>query len=193
MMVIVVMIGLIASVLFSATAIGPVYMEQSAVENNLAELRARWAIIGGFRYAISRTYHSRLCQTASSCASPETDAIKATALQAYLNEISGIQTWTYPEEASGYRILTSLTAAVDDKPTRNASSGHLMMTGRYPAGQSTLGILSGATTRMGPLELRYCVGLAWSGALCGPITSNNGGAMTSFYSVKRLTRLIPGS
>jgi hypothetical protein len=168
-------------------------MESRAVEHQLAEVRARWALIGGFRYGISRIYHSKLCTTASKCNKAETDVLLAAALSAYLSELSPYQSWTYPEEASSYVLNVSYSAAVDDRPTRNASSGYLMMKGSYPTTQSALELISGATNRMGPLEMRICVGLALTTSTCGPIGSSNVGAPTSFYSISRLTRLRPGS
>jgi hypothetical protein len=192
-LLIVMMIGMIFSVLISATIVGPVYLESVAVENELANVRARWAILGGFHYAISRTYHGLLCQTAPKCKGSLTDATKATILQGYFNEISSYQTLTYPDEPSSYVINITLTGAVDDRPTSNASSGYLQMKGAYPATQSSLTSLGSAVGRMDPLELRYCVGLALSTSKCGLLTANNGGAQTAFYSVSRLSSLKFGS
>src|SRR6476646_8923199 len=67
MLMAVLVIGTVSSVMLTSAVIGPVYTETAAVEAQLAELRARWAIIGDFRYAVSRAYHSKLCPNATSC------------------------------------------------------------------------------------------------------------------------------
>jgi len=193
-LLVVMMIGTLVSLMLTTLVLGPVFAETSAVETQLAELRARWAAIGDFRYAMSRIYHSKLCQTASSCAGTKlTDVSKATVLQSYLSEISSYQNWTYPEEASSYTINLLPTAAQDDTTGKNAYSGRLMIKAGYAVGQSSLRLLSGATNRMGPFELRLCVGLSLSTSKCGTLGTDNGGAQTSFFSVGRLTRLPPGS
>lgn len=186
------LIGLAITLTLSAFMNHALFLEQSAVENRLAEIRSYWAVMGHFRYALSRTRYAGLCPDDGGCKPNDSysDNQKAGALQSYLNEIASYRTFTYAEENSSYSILIGLTAADDDDPTRQAFSGHLMMTGSYPtAGISTLPILSGAPLRFTPFQLRFCAGLSASNSLCGPIASNNGGNPSGFYSVKRLVRL----
>jgi hypothetical protein len=189
------MIGTVTSLILSVGVITPVLAERRAVETQLAEMRIRWAAIGSFRYALSRTNHSKLCQTIAACtgATKLSDVTKATVLQAYLSEISSLQTWSYPDETASYQIRLAPTAAADDTAGRNTYSGRLMMKAAYSGTQSSFGILNGASTRMGPLEMRVCVGLSTSTSTCGALGSDNGGVPTSFYSVGRLTTLAPGS
>lgn len=188
----VMLVGLICTLMMSALINRSVYLEQAAVENRLAETRAYWAAMGHFRYALSRARHAGLCADNNGCnpgdKSKDTDKIPV--LQSYLDEIAALRTFTYPDENAAYSIKIGLTAAVDDDPTRQQFSGHLMMTSSYPAGGvSLLPVLSGLAQRFTPYQLRFCTGLASPYAPCGAISNNNGGLMTGLYSVKRFYRM----
>ena len=181
------LIGLTVTLSLSALMNHSMVLEEIAVENRLAEMRSYWAVMGHFRYAMSRTHHSYLCPV--SCLGNQSDATKVTVLQNYLNEVTALKTYSYPEEAAGYTIKIDLTAAVDDDPARHNFSGHLMISSSYPtSGVSTLEILSGLPDRFLPYQLRFCAGLALASSTCGAIGNNNGGSATAYYSVKRLYR-----
>ena len=187
------LIGLISTLMMGALINYSVFIEQAAVENQLAETRAYWAIMGHFRYAISRQRHAGFCPNTLGCIGTESisDISKVTILQGYLDEISGFRTFTYPEESSLYSIKVSLTAAADDDPSRNAYSGYMMIAGSYPtAGVSTLPILSNLAQRLAPFQVRFCTSLASSSSSCsGNIGSNNNnGKPTGYYAVRRFYR-----
>ena len=192
----VMLIGLTSTLVMGALINRSVYLEQAAVENRLAESRAYWATMGHFRYAFSRQRRTGFCIDSTVC-DPIVypvynikDTDKATALQSYLDEISSLRIFTYPDENSGYAIAINLTGTVDDDPTRHAFSGYLMMTSTYPTtGVSTLPVLSGLAQRFTPYRLRFCTSLTSAYVNCGSITNNNnGGKPTGFYSVKRFYR-----
>ena len=188
----VMLIGLIGTLLMGADINYSVFLEQAAIENQLAETRAYWAIMGHFRYALSRQKHAQLCPNALGCTflSTITDAQKSTVLQSYLDEISSYRTFTYPEENSGYSIKISLTASPDDTVGRNTYSGWLMIVGGYPSsGVSTLPVLSGLAQRFAPLQLRFCTSLSSAFQNCGGVTNNNNnGTPSGYYSISRLYR-----
>jgi hypothetical protein len=190
----VMLIGLTITLVLGALINSSVYLEQVAVEDRLAELRAYWATMGHFRYALSRQRHAGLCIKSLGCTvllDTIKDTDKITALQSYLNEISGLRTFTYPEESGSYSIKIDLTAAVDDDPSRNTFSGHLMITNSYPtAGVSTLPVLAGVAQRFTPYQIRFCTSLNSAYGACGGVSSNNNnGKPTGLYSVKRLHRM----
>jgi hypothetical protein len=186
------LIGLIGALLMGAFINYSVFIEQAAIENQLAETRAYWAIMGHFRYALSRQRHMGLCPDNLGCGANQNikDTDKLTVLQSYLDEISAYRTFTYPEENSLYSIKIDLTAAVDADPTRNPFSGYLQMVGSYPtSGVSTLPVLSGLAQRFAPLQLRMCTSLVNAYLNCGGVANNNnGGHPTGYYSVRRLFR-----
>ena len=188
----VMLIGLTSTLLMGAVINYSVFIEQAAVENQLAETRAYWAIMGHFRYALSRQRHAALCPNALGCTVLDTvtDAQKTTVLQSYLNEISSYRTLTYPEESSSYSIKIDLTASADDSASRDTYSGWMMMLGSYPTtGVSTLPVLSGLAQRFAPLQLRFCTSLSSAFANSGAETNNNNsGRPTGYYSVSRLYR-----
>ena len=187
----VMLIGLILTLVLGGLVQNTVYLEQVALENRLAEMRAYWATMGHFRYALSRTAHMGLCPNALGCLLDRVkDTDKATVLQSYLNEIAAYRTWTYADENAAYTIKINVTAAVDDDPSRQTFSGHLMMTSSYPTtGVSTLAVLSGLANRFTAYQFRFCVGLSGGNAKCGAINKDNGGSTTGGYSVKRFFRL----
>jgi hypothetical protein len=192
MLVPVMLIGLTGALLMGAFINYSVFIEQAAIENNLAETRAYWAIVGHVRYANSRQRHSALCPDSAGCAANQNikDTDKITALQSYLDEISTYRTFTYPEENSSYSIKIDLAASVDADPTRNPYSGYLTIAGSYPTtGVSTLPVLSGMAQRFAPLQVRMCTSLVSAFAGCGGVANNNnGGHPTGYYSVRRLFR-----
>jgi hypothetical protein len=171
-------VGLVCALLMTAIIQQSLYLEAVAVENSLAETRAYWASMGHFRYAMSRTRHAALCPNQLGCllSNKFHDTEYVPVLQSYLDEISTLRTFTYPDENSGYFIKINVVAAPDDDPSRHTYSGHLMMTSSYPtAGVSLLPILSGAAQRFSPYQFRVCTGLASNGAPCGVISTNIGG------------------
>ena len=189
----VMLVGLTCTLMMSALINRSVYLEQAAVENRLAESRAYWATMGHFRYALSRGRHAGLCPNSNGCNPNQNikDIDKVTALQSYLDEISTFRTFTYPDENAAYSIKINLTAAVDDDPTRHLFSGYLMMTSSYPTtGVSSLDVLSGLAQRFTPYQMRFCTSLASAFSACGPVSSNNVGNPTGFYSVSRFYRQI---
>lgn len=187
-------IGLAATLSFAALMNHSIVLESRAVEAQLAEIRAYWAIQGHFNYALSRVAKDGLCANSSQCFPivNVTDTEKAATLQLYLDEIANLRHFTYPEESANYYLDIAVTGAVDPDPTRHNYSGHLKMTGTFPGGQSTLPILSGLTQKIGSYELGFCAGMASTAALCGPISQNNDGHPIGTFSVKRLVRLSPG-
>ena len=186
-MVFVILVGLVISLAFSLFMTSTVLVESRAVDGEIAKSRAYWAEMGAFHYAMSRISKSKFC---SSCAVPNTnikDTVLATNLQSYFNELTNVQTWTYPDESSSYSITISATAAADDNPGRQNYSGWLMATSSYTASS----VVNGLNTHLPLEELRLCVGLNNAGAKCGNINNNNGGKTTGYFSVNRLTNL-PG-
>jgi len=188
----VMLIGLIGALLMGAFINYSVFIEGAAVENQLAETRAYWAIMGHFRYGISRLRYAALCPISQGCSGNEniSDTAKVTVLQSYLDEISSYRTFTYADENSGYTIKIALTASADTDPTRNAYSGYLQMAGSYPtAGVSTLPVLAGLAQRFAPLQLRFCTSLVSAFQACGGVANNNNnGNPTGYYSVRSLFR-----
>jgi hypothetical protein len=189
----VMLIGIICTLVMSALINREVYLEQAAVENRLAEIRAYWATMGHFRYAISRMRRAGLCPDSAGCGATQNikDSDKVTALQSYLDEISNLRTFTYADENSNYSIKIAVTAATDDDPSRQIFSGHLMITSSYPGvGVSILPVLSGLPQRFTPYQMRICTSLTTAYAPCGAVSANNNnGRPTGLYSVKRFYRL----
>lgn len=186
-MIFVTLVGLVISMAFALFLSSTVLVEQRAVEASLAKSRAYWAELGHMHYAMSRISLSKMC---NSCATPQTnvkDTDLAVILQAYLNELSAIKSWSYPDEAAGYSITVTETAAVDDSPLRQTYSGWLKMTSSV----STSSLVSGLEGHPPLMELRLCVGRANSGDKCGNIDNNNGGSTTAYFRIARLTNL-PG-
>ncbi len=192
-MIAVAVIGLAATLSFAALMNHAIVLESRAVEAQLGEIRAYWAIQGHFNYALSRVAEDGLCAESDKCLPTRgvKDTDKAATLQLYLNEISNLRHFTYPEESASYFLDIAMTGAVDPDPTRHTYSGHLKMTGTFPGGQSTLPILSGLTQEIGSYELGFCAGMASTTGVCGPISQNNDGHPIGTFSVKRLVRLSP--
>ena len=191
------LIGLVSSLLVIALIQNSLYLEQVAVENEVAKSRAYWANVGHFRYALSRARHAGFCDKNDGCLPTRNidDNKKAQVLQGYLDEISTYRTFTYPDENSGYSIKINLTAAVDDGTPRDDKSGYMMITSSYPTvGVSTLPVLSGLAQRFTPWQLRFCTSLTSAYANCGGLNVNsNDGTPTGLYSVRRLYRLPSAS
>ena len=186
-LIVVMMVGTIVAIGFAGIITSSVLVEQRAVEGSLARSRAYWAEMGNFNYALSRISKSKFC---SSCLLPNTsvkDTVLATNLQAYFNELSALQTWTYPDESSRYSITVTDTAAADNTPGRQQFSGWLMATSSY----SSSSVVAGLNSHLPVMELRLCVGLGNTNSHCGNLNDNNGGATTAYFSIDRLSNL-PG-
>lgn len=188
----VMLIGLTGALLMGAFINYSVFIEQAAIENQLAETRAYWAIMGHFRYAISRQRYVGFCPNSLGCVADThiTDDQKVVVLQSYLDEISAYRTFNYPEENGAYSITIALTALVDDAANRNDKSGYVTMIGNYPtSGVSALPVLSGLAQRLAPLQIRICTSLTAAYAACAGVNKNNNeGRPTGYYSVRRLYR-----
>lgn len=182
-LIFVTIVGLVMSVAFALFMTSTVLVEQRAVEAELARSRAYWAQMGNFHYAMSRISYSRLCNGCLLGNIKDTDL--ASILQAYFNELSNNQTWSYADESPNYRITTTDTAAADDTPGRQNFSGYLMATSAY----TTSALVGSSAGKLPLMELRLCVGLSGTGAKCGNIGNNNGGSATAYFSVNRLTNL----
>jgi hypothetical protein len=183
-LIVVMMVGIIIAAGFVSFIGGNVLTESRAVEGELARSRAYWAQMGNFNYAFSRIGYSKLCNGCTS--SNNLDTNWATVLQAYFNELSNLQTWSYPDESANYTITTATpTGTVDPTPGRQVHSGWLMAT----ASISSSSLVSGLNSHLPAMELRFCAGLTSSGANCGAVTNNNGGSKTSYFSISRLTNL----
>ena len=143
MVVAVSVIGLSATFLFATLMNHTMVLEQTAVENELAEVRAYWAVRGHHNYALSRIRHSELCGKSNGCNPGDRfpDNQLAETLEDYLDEIEDLRIWTYLDENSNYRIGFDMEADPDDAPNRGNHSGHLMMTSSFND-QSTLPILN---------------------------------------------------
>lgn len=183
-LIVVMMVGLICAIGFAGFITSAILVEARDVDGSLARSRAYWAEIGNFNYALSRISYSRLC---NGCGMAK-DSQLAPVLQAYFNELSNNNVWTYPDESASYTITTPApTAAPDDTSGRHNFSGWLMATSSV----SSSSLVSGLNNHLPLMELRLCVGLAFSWSTCGPITGNNGGNTTAYFSINRLTNL-PG-
>ena len=182
-LIFVTIVGLVVSLAFGLFMGSTVVGEGRAIEAQLARSRAYWAQMGNYNYVLSRIAVSRLCHGCSAFNNKDTDL--AVVLQAYFNELSNYQTWSYLDESANYTITTTTTAAADNTPGRQNFSGWLMATPSYTASS-----LVAASSGMLPLmELRLCVGLNDDDDECGSIGNNNGGRATSYYSINRLTNL----
>ena len=186
-LIVVMMVGTIIAIGFAGIITSSVLVEQRAVEGSLVRSRAYWAEMGNFNYALGRISKSKFC---SSCLIPNNnikDTVMATNLQSYFNELNNLKTWTYPDEAAGYTITTTDTAAADDTPGRQQYSGWLMATSSY----SSSSLVAGLNSHLPVMELRLCVGLGNTNSRCGNLNNNNGGSTTAYFSINRLTNL-PG-
>ena len=181
------MVGMVIAIGFAGFITSSVLVEARAVEGSLARSRAYWAQMGNFNYALSRISKSKLCNSCLISLGGNKDTDLTPVLQAYFNELSNLQTWTYPDKSSNYTITTTDTAAVDNTPGRQTFSGWLMATSAYTSSS----LVSGLNNHLPIMELRVCVGLGNSGSHCGNLGNNNGGFATSYYSINRLTNL-PG-
>ncbi len=186
-LIVVMMVGMVIAIGFAGFITSTVLVEARAVEGSLARSRAYWAQMGNFNYALSRISKSKLCNSCLISLGGNKDTDFTPVLQAYFNELSNLQTWTYPDESSSYTITTTDTAAVDNTPGRQTFSGWLMATSAYTSSS----LVSGLNNHLPIMELRVCVGLGNSGSNCGNLGNNNGGFATSYFSINRLTNL-PG-
>lgn len=186
-LIVVMMVGMVIAIGFMGFLTSSVLVEQRAVEGSLAKARAYWAQMGHFNYAISRISLSKFCNTCLITQTNIKDTDLASVLQAYLDELNAMKTWTYPDESSAYYITIAETAAPDESPLRQNFSGWLKATSSYTSSS----VVSGLNSHLPLMEMRLCVGLANAGAKCGDIGLNNGGRTTAYFSVNRLTNL-PG-
>ena len=185
-LIVVMMVGMIIAAGFVSFIGGNLLAESRAVEGELARSRAYWAQMGNFNYAFSRIGYSQLCNGCTS--SNNLDTSWATVLQAYFNELSNLQTWSYPDESANYTITTPTpTATVDPAPGRQVHSGWLMAT----ASVSSSSLVSTLNSHLPAMELRFCGGMASASSDCGAVINNNGGSKTGYFSISRLTDL-PG-
>lgn len=182
-------IGAAGTLTLSALMNNSVGVEARAVERSLAETRAYWAAMGHFRYAMSRTRYSAACGQWWGCAESETatDTQKAATLNSYLGEISGLRTFTYPEEDSDYFLKLTFTAAPDDDPSRKPYSGWLMIRSGMDPTQSTLPVLKDLGSRLPAYEIRFCLGDD-PGKKCDKINKDNGGKFKKGVQVNRFAR-----
>jgi hypothetical protein len=183
-LIFVTIVGLVMSMAFALFMTSTVLTEQRAVEAQLATTRTYWAQMGNFHYAMSRLSYSRICG-ALVCLTKWKDTDTVPVLQAYFNELSNNKVWTYADEAAGYSITTTTTAAVDEDPSRQTYSGWLKATSAYTASS----LVAASAGKLPLMELRLCTGLGGAGAKCGDIDNNNGGNPTAYFSVNRLTNL----
>ena len=177
------LVGLVITMAFALFMGGTAVVEERAVEASLAQARVYWAQTGNFHYALSRIAYSRLCDSGCGGNTKHTDL--AIVLQAYFNELSGNALWTYADEAPAYSFTTSVAASADDTPGRQTFSGYLMATSSYLPSA----LLAKSSAKLPLMELRLCVGLSSANSKCGAINHNNGGNITRYYSINRLTNL----
>ena len=179
-LIFVTIVGLVMSLAFALFMTSTVLTEQRAVEAELARSRAYWAEMGDLHYAMSRISYSRLCNSCKIGNNKDSDL--APVLQAYFNELSNNQVWTYADESSNYSITTTTTAGTAGGQT---FSGWLVATAAYTP--STL--VASSSGKLPLLEMGICVGLSSSGSKCGSLGNNNGGNATAYFSVNHLTNL----
>src|SRR5579864_5148178 len=117
-LIVVMMVGLVITIGFAGFITSSVLVEARAVEGSLARSRAYWAQEGNFNYALSRISNSKLCNSCLISLGGNKDTDFVPVLQAYFNELSNLQTWTYPDESTSYTITTTDTAAVDNTAGR---------------------------------------------------------------------------
>jgi len=183
-------VGLVATMVVGSIFNGGVMQEQRAVDNHLAELRAYWAIMGHFHYAFSRVRGQKLCfDAAGNCPAYTSiqDDKTVQVLNAYLAEVNAYRRFTYPEESANYWIDIDRTGLVDDYPLKHLHSQWLMIRSSFPNTQSTLPVLANLVTRFKPLEVRFCTNMATQDTPCGPFNANNfGGTLNGLYRIRRL-------
>ena len=160
--------GALAVVIASSTAVRFV-QEYRAIDDSLAEVRAYWAAIGHTNYALSRTTFSGSCKN-TGCA----DGLRKSTAQAYLDEISALRTWTYPENGASYQITLLPTASSDPTPY-GGHAGSLMIKTTFPSAGPVDGLRVVGKKSLRPIELRYCVALTSPSADCGTTSSSEPG------------------
>ena len=183
-LVFVIIIGMVMTTAFVLFMNSTVLVESRAVEASLAKARAYWAEMGAFNYTLSRISYSQLC---NSCGHGNVkDITLATVWQAYFNELANVSSYSYPDEAAGYTLAISDTAAADDTSGRQTYSGWLMA----QSAVTPSALVTSSAGTLPQMELRLCAGLASNTgptSKCGTITNNNGGAATAYFSINRLT------
>ena len=179
-LIFVTIVGLVMSLAFALFMTSTVLTEQRAVEAELAKSRAYWAEMGNFQYAMSRISYSQICNSCKGSNNKDSDL--ATVLQAYFNELSNNQVWTYTDESSNYSITTTTTAATAGGQN---FSGWLLATSAY----TTSALVASSSGKLPLMEMGICVGLSSSGNKCGNLSNNNGGRATAYFSINHLTNL----
>lgn len=152
----VMMMGTLATFMVGALVQHDTVVEKAAVEQSLARTRAYWAAMGHISYALSRIRKDGGCQDVLYPSNCGPDTSKAGTAQHYLDEISSLRTWTYPDVNSNYYINLSLSAAPAGQGSQT-KSGYVSITASFPtAGQSFLPVLNGLSNRLRPVSLIYC-------------------------------------
>lgn len=174
-------VGLVMTMAFAMFMTSTVLTEQRAVEAELAKSRAYWAEMGNFHYAMSRISYSSLCGT--NCGNKLKDSQIAPVLQAYFDELSNNQVWTYADESPNYSITTTDVAATAGGQN---FSGWLTATSAFTP--SAL-VVSSAGAKLPQMQMGICVGLSSANQTGGNIGNNNGGQTTAYFSVNQLVNL----
>ena len=181
-LIFVIIVGMVMTTAFFLFMNSTVLLESRAVEASLAKERAYWAQMGNYNYALSRISYSKLC---NSCKPNNKNPALAAVLQAYFNELSNQNTWTYADESSNYSITTTNVAAEDDRSSQTFSGWLMAQSTATPSA-----LVTSSAGSLPQMELRLCVGLASNtgpSSKCGASSSNNGGNATQYFSINRLT------
>lgn len=168
----VLMIGTVASLVVGALIQHRAILEQRAVTEDLANLRAYWAAAGNLQYVMSRIHARGICTTNDQSGGGDDDddedededchgdAARIKTIRVYMRELGGsTQTvqWAYPEVAADYFIRVGTAVSRDDVAGIDSESGHMLLAATFPtAGQSTLPVLAGMNARLRPLQIRIC-------------------------------------
>ena len=182
------MLGSLATFMAGALMQHGMVAEKEAVARSLAETRAYWAAMGHISYAMSRISKQGGCREDLYLGNCGPDTSKAGTAQAYLDEISSLRNWTYPDVNSDYYINLSLTAAPAGQGGQT-KSGYVSISATFPtSGQSPLPVLNGLSNRLRPVVLIYCT-MGDADDPCNAPTNNYTGSQTSPYNrMYRLSR-----
>lgn len=128
-----IMVVMMVTMLLASTLINHFAVQEArAIEQQLADIRAYWAMMGHVNYALSRASnkHNSLCGGAT-CAD---DAARATAFNSLFTELvtsASVRTWTYGEYAGGSYSF-NVQAAMPDVGASNVD-GKLRLHMSIPA------------------------------------------------------------
>lgn len=126
MVLVTVMMVMMASMLLGSALINHFAVQEAqAIEQNLAHVRATWAMMGHVNYALSRAWnmHDTLCSTGNLCDGPgdppdDDDAPRLSAIAALFLELQtqagGTRRWTYSEYL-GNTYFFEVGAVVTDR------------------------------------------------------------------------------